>query len=153
MGNARFLLSRLPAVAAFGLASWLVLGAFVWSSGVISDWWFRQTDPSEIFLYDSVEYVETDGDALAMVSTVRWWVDTDRTVWIDQLRCGAARAIFSTVTTEAGPRGPAELVAQPWTYTGRFPTDGRECSMRSFITVEVRGNLFSQTIDSGDFQP
>lgn len=126
------------------------VATLLWSVSEISDRLHARTPVDQIFEYQSVEFAGfTDDGDLSMLSVSEWHVDVDRIVWVDQLRCDEG-GIYSTQATEGRAKKAAPLGVAPWVYSGAVPMFS-DCFIRATITATVRGNDFTQQIDSGTF--
>lgn len=109
-------------------------------------------DQTDVFEYESVEYVSTGADGVRMRSVASWPRDVDEIVWNDQLRCGQKLTIFSTSNTSMTDRKADGANISEWRYGGAVPSSGGECAMRSTITVSISGRAWRQTIWSEPFR-
>lgn len=146
-----YIAARLPAMASL----FILLVGIAWAGGQAVDlydrWQTSRIEQADVFEYSSVEYIETTDDAIMMASTAGWFRHADRIEWLDRLDCGGGT--WSSQIIERAEREPEPVSTVVWPYKSRWPTDGRECFMESVITVEHRGRLFVQRVQSAPFTP
>lgn len=148
--TARYIIHRVPFIVALFIVSVFAVEAVRTAAGWWGEWRVSRIEAAEVFEYFAVEYVETTDDGLIMVSTAVWHEHADRIEWVDRLDCGGT---WSSQRFEAADRAPRALASIEWPYTAPYPTDGRECRMVSTISVEARGRVFVQQIESAPFTP
>ena len=151
-GFARYAVARVPSMIVWTavLAVLLYSGTGLWTE--YSRWMLERTPRSEVFTYESVEFVELSNTGLLMASTRSWHRDIDQVQWNDALMCEGERGpvVVSTYQTGAANIKAQSLHVQEWKYTAEIPDEG-VCFIRATVVAEIDGKIWSQTLRSAPF--
>lgn len=150
----RYLARRAPyVILAMVFVTGLLAGA-TWSVDTIRLALTARQDPTAVFEYHSISYVETRGHELVMLSDASWHQDLDEVTWIDVLSCGDAnptRRFVSSQSFQEADRTVRGRTQVEWNYSSPIGAPGEECEMRSTILAVIDGIQFRQTISSNPF--
>ncbi len=152
MNIVRFLWHRAPAILAFTVIAFVVIASVSWAIAVAKEFRISRWDAEDVFLYTSLDYVETTDDSIVMRSGVVRYKDTDSTVWVDQLVC-EGRIFSSQVNSALFVEKTALNNTTDWDYVAPWPSRPTECFIRSKISITIGDSTFLQEIDSTPFVP